>query len=86
MCDARRCLTCESLDHRECEPENEPQEALCPLCCETVDLCDCWDPDEAICPGCGGEGFWLGTLGPLHHFRCRQCGIDFTGDLTLEED
>lgn len=26
------------------------------------------------CPMCGGEGALLGSLGPLLHLRCRQCG------------
>lgn len=30
------------------------------------------------CPWCGGEVFVLGQLGMMVHFRCRQCGGDFS--------
>lgn len=33
--------------------------------------------DKQICPTCGGEGQYLGVLGNLMHFRCRQCGMDY---------
>ena len=29
------------------------------------------------CPTCGGPGSYLGQLGNLHHFTCRNCGIGF---------
>jgi uncharacterized C2H2 Zn-finger protein len=29
------------------------------------------------CPCCGGPGQFLGALGSLTWFRCRNCGIDF---------
>ena len=29
------------------------------------------------CPACGGPGQFLGTLGTLDHFTCRNCGIPF---------
>lgn len=33
------------------------------------------------CPVCGAEGATaLGTLGDLDHYRCRDCGTDFTSD------
>lgn len=32
------------------------------------------------CPGCGGEGSFLGGLGRLEWFRCRACGLDFSRD------
>jgi hypothetical protein len=30
------------------------------------------------CPVCGGPGLPLGTLGKRSHFRCQDCGIDFS--------
>jgi len=30
------------------------------------------------CPCCGGEGAWIGTLGSTAHFRCIDCGIDYS--------
>lgn len=36
------------------------------------------DGSEApSCPACGGPGNFLGTLGRLEHFRCRNCAMDF---------
>jgi len=29
------------------------------------------------CPVCGGPGIFLGQLGRLEHFRCRDCGMGF---------
>lgn len=29
------------------------------------------------CPVCQGEGCYLGHLGAIEWFRCRQCGYDF---------
>jgi hypothetical protein len=34
-----------------------------------------WQPS---CPVCGGEGNFMGQLGSLAHYRCRQCGMDFS--------
>jgi len=39
------------------------------------------EPDEpgyAGCPACGGDGVLLGALGNRKHYRCRQCGMDFS--------
>jgi len=36
-----------------------------------------------ICPICRGHGVQFGFLGLRKHFRCRQCGIDFS---TQEEN
>lgn len=37
------------------------------------------DTDDApTCPACGGPGVLLGTLGRLEHFRCRDCGAEFS--------
>ena len=30
------------------------------------------------CPACSGPGVELGILGPTIHYRCRDCGIDFS--------
>ena len=30
------------------------------------------------CPACGGEGVLLGSLGNLAHYRCRNCGAQFS--------
>lgn len=29
------------------------------------------------CPACNGSGQYLGTLGTLDHFTCRNCGATF---------
>jgi len=31
---------------------------------------------DTTCVKCGGELFYLGTLGTKHWFRCRGCGLD----------
>jgi len=37
------------------------------------------DEDEpAECPVCGGPGVILGTLGTRVHYRCRDCGMEFS--------
>lgn len=36
------------------------------------------DVTEAECPMCGGPGVLLGKLGSRVHFRCRNCGMDFS--------
>lgn len=30
------------------------------------------------CPCCGGDSTFLGALGSRNHFRCRDCGADFS--------
>jgi hypothetical protein len=45
---------------------------------EGSDLADEDEYGDAECPACGGEGVPMGTLGSLQHFRCRQCGINFS--------
>ena len=46
-----------------------------------------WEPKHAAyedegslpsCPTCGGPGMPLGQLGRRTHFRCRNCGMDFS--------
>lgn len=34
--------------------------------------------DEVECPECGGPGVPLGNLGSQRHYRCRNCGMDFS--------
>lgn len=40
------------------------------------------EPDEefdiANCPACEGPGMLLGVLGTRTHYRCRNCGLDFS--------
>lgn len=42
------------------------------------------DEDEGFedempsCPACGGPGMLLGTLGRLTHFKCRNCGMEYS--------
>ena len=38
------------------------------------------DSDNPRCVGCGGELRPLGALGHVLHFRCRNCGLDQTGE------
>lgn len=42
---------------------------------------DFHDEEEAYCPLCGGPGYELGALGRTRHFRCRDCGTDFSDDV-----
>ena len=35
-----------------------------------------------LCPICAGEGNHIGDLGQRRHFRCRDCGINFSLQLT----
>lgn len=37
------------------------------------------DTDAHYCHICGGEGVLLGSLGMRAYFRCRNCGMDFSG-------
>ena len=36
------------------------------------------DPAFPDCPACGGAGALLGCLGDLIHYRCRNCGADYS--------
>lgn len=37
------------------------------------------DEDESpACPACDGPGTLLGKLGKLDHYRCRNCGMEFS--------
>jgi hypothetical protein len=31
-----------------------------------------------MCPTCHGDGSYIGALGRLNWYRCRQCGMMFT--------
>jgi hypothetical protein len=48
---------------------------------------DDWDEadsiDHVVCGACGGEGAYMGTLGNLEHFRCVNCGIDFSREARI---
>jgi len=33
---------------------------------------------SATCPVCGSAAYLLGSLGHLHWFRCRYCGMEFS--------
>lgn len=36
------------------------------------------DGAMVCCPLCGGQSAHLGNLGTREHFRCIQCGMDFS--------
>ncbi len=36
------------------------------------------------CPACNGPGVAMGGLGNRLHYRCRDCGIDFSTDAGAE--
>jgi len=38
------------------------------------------------CPVCGGPGMYLGSLGNKEHFRCRNCGAEFSRDKGTGEE
>ena len=51
----------------------------CTLCNAEVNIRDIFEKDDAPeCPACGGPGKLLGPLGKLTHYRCRNCGMDFS--------
>jgi tRNA(Ile2) C34 agmatinyltransferase TiaS len=33
---------------------------------------------QRYCPVCDGPGMLLGSLGHLVHWRCQNCGMDFS--------
>ena len=41
------------------------------------------DYDDNECPQCAGESRLLGQLGRIEHFRCKQCGWEFSCDVVL---
>lgn len=42
--------------------------------------------EPPTCSTCGGIGNYLGQLGNLIHFRCRQCGMQFSIDAPEPDD
>lgn len=46
------------------------------------DELDYESPPDGVCPMDGGEGVYLGQLGKLVHFRCRNCGANFSKEST----
>lgn len=40
---------------------------------------------EQICPLCGGPLVYLGPLGNLEHFRCRNCGAECSHEYEEED-
>lgn len=44
----------------------------------TAFLDDDFADERPTCPMCGGPGNYLGTLGTRAHFRCENCGMDFS--------
>lgn len=52
---------------------------------------DAFDHDEledyarqlAACPACNGDGSSLGVLGNLIHYRCRDCGAQYSTTLEV---
>lgn len=37
-----------------------------------------FEEESVECPACGGDGIPLGALGNLQHFRCQDCGSQFS--------
>jgi len=37
-----------------------------------------FDEGPPECPACSGPGAYLGNLGTREHFRCQNCGMDFS--------
>ena len=44
----------------------------------TMPTGDADDVDPPECPQCSGPGVLPGTLGSTDHYRCRNCGWEFT--------
>jgi hypothetical protein len=58
--------------------------AVCCACDYAGKVRDFSEPEinaVAACPVCAGEGNHIGDLGQRRHFRCRDCGIDFSSEL-----
>lgn len=53
-----------------------------------LEHCGHCEDDEPLenpeCPACGGPGVPLGSLGRRMHFRCRNCGYDFSEEPPAE--
>jgi len=39
---------------------------------------DVKEDEDMDCPVCHGQGVLLGKMGNLTHYRCRQCGMQFS--------
>ena len=37
------------------------------------------------CPICDGDGVFLGALGDLDHYSCRDCGMQFSVETPPDE-
>lgn len=49
------------------------------LAAEVATYLEFWDEAATrTCPLCYGPGVHLGTLGYREHYRCRNCGADFS--------
>lgn len=68
--------TCDECSGLLAEDETE----ICDGCRYTVaELDDDYNAGpKHPCPACCGEGVPLGTLGTWNHYRCRQCGMNFS--------
>jgi phosphohistidine swiveling domain-containing protein len=42
------------------------------------DYAPSWEANAPACPMCGGFGTYLGSLGRREHYRCQNCGMDFS--------
>lgn len=40
------------------------------------------DTEDATCPECGGAGVPMGSMGSRAHYRCRNCGMGFSHEVT----
>jgi hypothetical protein len=55
--------------------------AVCCACDHAGTVREFSEPDVGPapqCPVCGGPAVAIGELGQRRHFRCRDCGIDFS--------
>lgn len=41
--------------------------------------------NDDTCPGCDGPGIPLGVLGYTRHFRCQNCGLEFSIEVNPRE-
>lgn len=57
-----------------CEMEADSWCDVCGLC---FDCCNC----ALDCTACGCTNYPMGYLGKLAHYRCRNCGWMYTGDV-----
>ena len=71
-----------NMDQREPEDNEIDWEWIAALAHRDgrIDDWENWDesPEGPACLQCGGEGKPLGSLGNRTHYRCRDCGFDFS--------